>query len=282
MSNELTLELDTEVDSMPQMHVLGPVGLDDMGINIQDMLGGILPKRNKKRKMTVAEARKYFQEEEADKLIDMEAVTSDALRRAGQAGIVFIDEIDKIASRGGGGGAGPDVSREGVQRDLLPVVEGCAVNTKHGTLRTDHVLFIASGAFHVAKPSDLIPELQGRFPIRVELESLTEADFVQILTVPRNALIRQYEALMAAEGITLQFTPEAIAEIAAIAARVNEDVANIGARRLHTVMTTLLDDLLYNAPDNTGGRAEFEITADDVRTRLDALSQNTDLSRFVL
>jgi len=280
--DELTLELDTEVDSMPQMHVLGPVGLDDMGINIHEMLGGILPKRNKKRKMTVAEARKYFQEEEADKLIDMESVTTDAIRLAEQAGIVFIDEIDKIASRGGGGGSGPDVSREGVQRDLLPVVEGCAVNTKHGTLRTDHVLFIASGAFHVAKPSDLIPELQGRFPIRVELESLTEADFVQILTVPRNALIRQYEALMAAEGITLRFTPEAIAEIAAIAARVNEDVANIGARRLHTVMTTLLDDLLFNAPDNTGGSTEFEITATDVRSRLDALSQNTDLSRFVL
>ncbi len=278
--DEMTIELQTEVETMPQMHVLGPVGLDDMGINIQEMLGGMLPKRNKNRKMTIAEALQHFEEEEADKLIDMESVAHEAIYRAEQSGIVFIDEIDKIAAKTSG--AGPDVSREGVQRDLLPVVEGSTVNTKYGALRTDHVLFIASGAFHIAKPSDLIPELQGRFPIRVELDPLSESDFRQILTIPRNALIRQYIAIMATDGIALRFTDEAIEEIAAIAARVNEDIANIGARRLHTVMTTLLDELLFDAPDNMPETKEIEITKEYVQTRLEKLSQNTDLSRFVL
>ncbi|GAB1429271.1 ATP-dependent protease ATPase subunit HslU [Ignavibacteria bacterium] len=278
--DETLIELDAEVETLPQMHVLGPIGLDDMGINIQDMLGGILPKRSKKRKMTIAEARRYFEEEETDKLIDMESVTAEALHRAEQSGIVFIDEIDKIAAKTGG--AGPDVSREGVQRDLLPVVEGSAVNTKYGVLRTDHVLFIASGAFHVSKPSDLIPELQGRFPIRADLDSLTEADLRQILTAPRNALVRQYEAIMAADGVKLSFTAEAIGEIAAIAARVNEEVANIGARRLHAIMTTLLDDLLFDAPYKAEKVTEVKITVADVRARLEDLSRNTDLSRFVL
>jgi len=242
------IEIEVTSPQLPVMHVMGPIGLDDLGINIQDMLGKFLPKSSKRRKVTVAQARALFEQEEAEKLLDMDAVVREAIERAETMGIVFIDEIDKVASRGQS--VGPDVSREGVQRDLLPIVEGSTVNTKYGPLRTDHVLFIASGAFHVSKPSDLIPELQGRFPIRVELHSLTEQDFVQILTIPENALIKQYQALLATEGVELVIEPDAITEIAAIAAKVNETVSNIGARRLHTILTTLLDDFLYDAPDS--------------------------------
>lgn len=273
------IEIEVSAPQMPMMQIMGPIGLDDLGINLQEMLGRFMPKGSKRRKVTVAQARAIFEQEEAEKLIDMDAVVREAIERAETMGIVFIDEIDKIASRGHS--HGPDVSREGVQRDLLPIVEGSTVNTKYGPVRTDHVLFIASGAFHVSKPSDLIPELQGRFPIRVELQSLTEQDFVKILTVTENALIKQYRALLATEGINLEFTPDAIEEIAAIAARVNDTVSNIGARRLHTIMTTLLEDLLFNAPD---GVAEQHITIDAsyVRTRLDRYTQDVDLSKYML
>ncbi|MCS7302681.1 MAG: ATP-dependent protease ATPase subunit HslU [Bacteroidota bacterium] len=273
------IEIEVSTPQLPMMQVVGPIGMDDLGINLQEMLSRFLPKTSKRRKVTVAQARAIFEQEEAEKLIDMDAVIREALERAETMGIVFIDEIDKIASRGQT--VGPDVSREGVQRDLLPIVEGSTVNTKYGPLRTDHVLFIASGAFHVSKPSDLIPELQGRFPIRVELHSLTEQDFVKILTLPENALIKQYRALAATEGIELEFTADAIEEIAAIAARVNETVSNIGARRLHTILTTLLDDILFNTPDAIEERT-VTIDASYVRRKLERLAQDVDLSKFML
>lgn len=273
------IEIDVSSPQLPMMQMMGPIGLDDLGINLQEMLGRFMPKTTKRRKVTVAEARTIFEQEEAEKLIDMDALVREALTRAETMGIVFIDEIDKIASRGQT--SGPDVSREGVQRDLLPIVEGSTVNTKYGPLRTDHVLFIASGAFHVSKPSDLIPELQGRFPIRVELHSLAEEDFVRILTLPENALIKQYQALLATEGIELEFSDDAIAEIAAIAARVNETVSNIGARRLHTILTTLLDQVLFDAPD---GVTEHRMVVDAsyVRTRLERIAQDVDVSKYML
>jgi ATP-dependent HslUV protease ATP-binding subunit HslU len=273
------IEIEVTAPQLPVMQVMGPIGLDDLGINIQDMLGKFLPKSSKRRKVTVAQARALFEQEEAEKLLDMDAVVREAIERAETMGIVFIDEIDKVASRGQS--VGPDVSREGVQRDLLPIVEGSTVNTKYGPLRTDHVLFIASGAFHVSKPSDLIPELQGRFPIRVELHSLTEQDFVQILTIPENALIKQYQALLATEGVELVIEPDAITEIAAIAAKVNETVSNIGARRLHTILTTLLDDFLYDAPDSLAGR-RITIDAAYVRTKLERIMHDVDLSKYML
>jgi ATP-dependent HslUV protease ATP-binding subunit HslU len=273
------IEIEVTAPQLPMMQVMGPIGLDDLGINIQDMLGKFLPKSSKRRKVTVAQARALFEQEEAEKLLDMDAVVREAIERAETMGIVFIDEIDKVASRGQS--VGPDVSREGVQRDLLPIVEGSTVNTKYGPLRTDHVLFIASGAFHVSKPSDLIPELQGRFPIRVELHSLTEQDFVQILTIPENALIKQYQALLATEGVELVIEPDAITEIAAIAAKVNETVSNIGARRLHTILTTLLDDLLYDAPDSLAER-RITIDAAYVRTKLERIMHDVDLSKYML
>jgi ATP-dependent HslUV protease ATP-binding subunit HslU len=273
------IEIEVTAPQLPMMHVMGPIGLDDLGINIQDMLGKFLPKSSKRRKVTVAQARALFEQEEAEKLLDMDAVVREAIERAETMGIVFIDEIDKVASRGQS--VGPDVSREGVQRDLLPIVEGSTVNTKYGPLRTDHVLFIASGAFHVSKPSDLIPELQGRFPIRVELHSLTEQDFVQILTIPENALIKQYQALLATEGVELVIEPDAITEIAAIAAKVNETVSNIGARRLHTILTTLLDDFLYDAPDSLAER-RITIDAAYVRTKLERIMHDVDLSKYML
>jgi ATP-dependent HslUV protease ATP-binding subunit HslU len=273
------VEIDVMVDQVPAM-VMGPMGMDDM--NMQDIFNNILPKKSKKRKLKVSEARVLLQQEEAQKMIDMEAVTKEALKRVENSGIVFVDEIDKVASRGGASsGSGPEVSREGVQRDLLPIVEGSTVNTKHGVVKTDHVLFIASGAFHVAKPSDLIPELQGRFPIRVELQSLTEEDFVKILTIPENALIKQYQALVASEGMTLEFADDSIKEIASIAAQVNDDVANIGARRLHTILTTLLEDILFNAPDNIESKI-LKITAELVRERLNEIVKDVDLSKFIL
>lgn len=273
------IEIEVTAPQLPVMQVMGPIGLDDLGINIQDMLGKFLPKSSKRRKVTVAQARALFEQEEAEKLLDMDAVVREAIERAETMGIVFIDEIDKVASRGQS--VGPDVSREGVQRDLLPIVEGSTVNTKYGPLRTDHVLFIASGAFHVSKPSDLIPELQGRFPIRVELHSLTEQDFVQILTIPENALIKQYQALLATEGVELVIEPDAITEIAAIAAKVNETVSNIGARRLHTILTTLLDDFLYDAPDSLAER-RITIDAAYVRTKLERIMHDVDLSKYML
>ena len=274
-----TIELDVQ-DTAPQMHVLGPIGMDEISMNIQDMLGGMMPKKTKKRKVTVAEARTLLEQEEAEKLIDMEAVTQEAIARAENTGIVFIDEIDKVATTGGSTG-GPDVSRSGVQRDLLPIVEGSTVSTKYGAVRTDHVLFIASGAFHVAKPSDLIPELQGRFPIRVELDSLLEEDFFKILTIPENALIKQYQALMSSEGIELTFEEDAIREIAATAAYVNQEVVNIGARRLHTILTTLLEEILYNTPDNLTDKSVI-ITAETVKNRLSSIAHNQDLSKYIL
>jgi ATP-dependent HslUV protease ATP-binding subunit HslU len=274
------IELDVNVDSMPSMHVLGPIGLDEMGINLKDMLGPMMPQKSKKRKVSIAEARTILEQEEAEKLIDMEAVTTEAIARAENTGIIFVDEIDKIAVSGGSG-SGPDVSRSGVQRDLLPIVEGSTVSTKYGAVKTDHILFIASGAFHVSKPSDLIPELQGRFPIRVELDNLTEEDFYKILTIPENALIKQYQALMRSEGVELVFEESAIKEIAATAAFVNTEIVNIGARRLHTILTTLLEDLLFNTPDNVEA-AGLTITDQTVKSRLESIAKNQDLSKYIL
>ena len=253
--------------------------MDDMGINIQEIMGNIMPKKKKKRKTTIKEARQFMAQEEAQKLIDMEAVQKEAIERVENSGIIFIDEIDKVA--GGGKSQGPDVSREGVQRDLLPIVEGSNVNTKYGVVKTDHILFVASGAFHVSKPSDLIPELQGRFPIRVELNSLTEDDFVQILTTPQNALLKQYNALLETEGVKLNFTKDGIREIARIATEVNEQVENIGARRLHTILTTLLDEILFDVPDKIPSDT-VKIDAKFVKNKLEKIVKDRDLSKFIL
>ncbi len=277
---ERHVELDVTASQLPAMQVFGPINIEEMGVNIQEMFGNILPKKTKKRKMTIAEARELLTQEEAQKLIDTESLVKEALRRVEISGIIFIDEIDKIAGTKGQAG-GPDVSREGVQRDLLPIVEGTTVMTKYGIVKTDHILFIASGAFHVSKPSDLIPELQGRFPIRVELESLTEEDFVKILTLPQNALIKQYSALMETEGVKLEFSPSAIKEIARTAYEVNEQVENIGARRLHTIMTTLLEEILFETPESFVGRV-IMITQEMVQDKLSSIVKNKDLSRYVL
>lgn len=278
--NDKTIEIETMVDQISNMQVLGPIGLDEMGMNLQDLFGNILPKKNKKRKMKIEEASRVLQKEEAEKLLDMEAIVREAIKRTENSGIVFVDEIDKIATKGGAG-SGPEVSREGVQRDLLPIVEGTTVNTKYGPVKTEHILFIASGAFHVSKPSDLIPELQGRFPIRVELKSLTEEDFVKILTIPENALIKQYQALVKSENIDLSFDESAIKRIASTAAQVNQDVTNIGARRLHTIMSTLLEDILFNAPDNIEDK-EIVIEANHVDEHLRDIIKSNDLSKFIL
>ena len=272
------VEMDVQAEQFPLMQIISPMGVEEMGLNLQDVFGGLMPKKTKRRKMKVWEARNYLIQEESQKLIDMDQVVQEAIQRVENSGIVFLDEIDKIA--GEDSKAGPDVSREGVQRDLLPVVEGTSVFTKYGMVKTDHILFIASGAFHVSKPSDLIPELQGRFPIRVELESLTAEDFVRILTEPENALIKQYTALLATEGVALEFTEGAIKEIASIASQVNSRTENIGARRLHTVLSALLEDFLFDVPD--AQISKLTITAEMVRERLSEIVEDEDLSRYIL
>ena len=274
------IELDVPQDAFPGMQVFGTVSLEEMSVQLQDIFSNLLPRRLKKRRMTVAEARVVVTQEEAQKLIDLDAVIREAIQRVENSGIVFIDEIDKITG-GKGPSVGPDVSREGVQRDLLPIVEGSNVMTKYGMVKTDHILFIASGAFHASKPSDLIPEMQGRFPIRVELNSLTEDDFVKILTLPQNALIKQYTALLDTEGVQLKFTENGIKEIAKIASEVNEQVENIGARRLHTIMTTLLEEILYDSPDSSTSET-IEITREMVHEKLSKIVKDRDLSRYIL
>jgi ATP-dependent HslUV protease ATP-binding subunit HslU len=274
------IEINIQQSSTSNVGMLGP-GVDEMTMmNLQEMISGMMPKKTKKRKVSIAEARKILLEEESAKLIDMDEVKEEAIRKAEDTGIIFIDEIDKIASSSKGGG--PDVSREGVQRDLLPIVEGSTVNTKYGVINTDHILFIAAGAFHVAKPSDLIPELQGRFPIRVELQSLTKEDFYQILKAPKNALTKQYESLLMAEGVALSFQDEALERLAEIAFNINSEVENIGARRLHTVMSHLLNDFLFDIPDVIGANAKIVITREMVDQRLSNLVKNKDLSQYIL
>ena len=272
------VELETEENNIPAMEVLTPPGAEDMGLNIKEMFGNIFPKKTKRRRIAVGEARQILIDQEAEKLVDMDNVQQLARELTEQSGIIFIDEIDKVASRDGG--QGPEVSREGVQRDILPIVEGSTVNTKYGAVKTDHILFIAAGAFHVAKPSDLIPELQGRFPIRVELDNLGEEEFVRILTEPKNSLVNQYQALMATENITLSFTNAAIHEIARTAAQVNEQTENIGARRLHTIMEKLLEEISFDAPEMN--EKTLAIDVEQVQQSLGDIVGNEDLSRFIL
>jgi ATP-dependent HslUV protease ATP-binding subunit HslU len=274
--DERMVELEQKEKVMP-FGIISNVGMEEIEMNLKEMLGGLLPEKTKRRKMKVPDALRLLVQEEATKLIDMDKVVKEAVQRVEQSGIVFLDEIDKIAGRES---HGPDVSREGVQRDLLPIVEGSTVNTKYGPVRTDHILFIAAGAFHVSKPSDLIPELQGRFPIRVELESLGKADFIRILTEPQNALIKQQTALLATEDIKLSFLPDSIEEIADIAAQVNERTENIGARRLHTILERLLDEISFEAPERKG--SAFTIDAAQVRERLAEIMKSEDLSRYIL
>ncbi|MFO7890969.1 MAG: ATP-dependent protease ATPase subunit HslU [bacterium] len=272
------IELNISSDSFPMMQIFTPAGMEEMGMNLQDMFGGMMPKKKKKRKMTIAEARQVLLAEEIQKLIDMDKVTKEAIERVQDSGIVFIDEIDKVADTDKRGG--PDVSREGVQRDILPVVEGTNVVTKYGMVKTDHILFIASGAFHVSKPSDLIPELQGRFPIRVELKSLTTKDFIRILTEPENALVKQYRELVNTENVKVIFTKEAIREIAKTATLVNDRTENIGARRLHTIMSTLLEETLYQLPDKK--IKDVKITKEYVEERLKDIIEDEDLTKYIL
>lgn len=278
------VEVEVSTDSSSMLQVFGPMGMEEMGMNLQELFGNLGGSKSKKRRVTVDEAHELLTKEEAQKLIDMEEVKQDALSRVQQSGIVFIDEIDKVAARSGrrgNGGGGPDVSREGVQRDLLPIVEGSTVTTKHGMVRTDHILFIASGAFHVSKPSDLIPEMQGRFPIRVELTNLDEDDFYEILTKPKNALLKQYEALLRAEDVQIEFTDDAVREIARMAAQVNNDVENIGARRLQTILTTLLEDILFNVPEDVSDDTVI-VDAAMVQEKLSGIAKDRDLSQYIL
>jgi ATP-dependent HslUV protease ATP-binding subunit HslU len=272
------VDIEMTQNMMPMIEVLTPQGMEGMEFNLKEMFSNLMPKKTKKKTVKIPEALEILTQEEAARLVDMDKVTGEAIRRVEQSGIVFLDEIDKIAGRDSV--HGPDVSRQGVQRDLLPIVEGCTVNTKYGMVKTDHILFIASGAFHSAKPSDLIPEFQGRFPIRVELSSLSQADFVRILTEPKNALIRQYEALLDTEGVRLNFAVDAIEEIARIASDVNERTENIGARRLHTILERLLDDVSFAAPEMRG--KEVAIDAHYVQERLAPILKNEDLSRYIL
>ena len=272
------LEIEVDDSKLPMLEVFNGSGVEEMGINLQDMLGGLFPKKKKRRKVTVAEARRIITAQEAQKLIDMDEVTSQAVRQAEESGIIFLDEIDKIAVRDGS--TGPDVSRGGVQRDILPIVEGSTVVTKYGPVKTDHILFIAAGAFNVAKPSDLIPELQGRFPIRVELDSLTQDNFQQILTEPRNALIKQYIELMATEGVKITFLQNSLVEIAQIAYTVNEQTENIGARRLHTIMEKLMEEFLFEGSELSG--QSFTIDDAYVQQKLSEVVKDEDLSRYIL
>ena len=278
--DEREIEIEVTQQSPIMFDMMVPQGAPEGMDNISEMLKDMLPKRKKRRTVKVSEARRILLGEELEKLINKEDVTADALERVQTMGIIFLDEIDKIAGQRGPSMGGPDVSREGVQRDLLPIVEGSNVQTKYGMVKTDHVLFVAAGAFHVAKPSDLIPELQGRFPIRVELQSLTEADFVRIMTEPENALTKQYSALVEADGGTLEFTSDGVAEIAKIAAHVNERMENIGARRLHTVMTTLLEDVLFGLPDS--GTKKVRVDQAMVQARLKTIADDEDLRRYIL
>ena len=278
LENE-TIEIDVEESGKPMVGMFAGSSLEGMGDNIQDMIGNLMPKRHKKRKVTVAQARKIFTQQEADKLIDMEAVADEAIKVAEHSGIVFLDEIDKVAVKGNSSGSA-DVSREGVQRDILPIVEGSTVMTKYGPLKTDHVLFIAAGAFHMSKPSDLIPELQGRFPIRVELKSLRKEDFEKILTEPQNALLKQYEALLATEGVKIEFKPDAISRLVKLACDVNEQAEDIGARRLHTLLEKLLEEISFTAPELTD--KNVTIDAAYVDKQLADIVVNRDLSQFIL
>jgi ATP-dependent HslUV protease ATP-binding subunit HslU len=282
--DERVVEIDVQATAMPSFEIIAGSSVEEIGVNLKDMMGNMFGGRSKTRRLKVPAALEHLMAEEQSKLVDMESVSRTAVQRVEQTGIIFVDEIDKIASRDGGGGGGgrggPDVSREGVQRDILPIVEGTTVNTKHGMVKTDHILFIAAGAFHVSKPSDLIPELQGRFPIRVELEPLTRDDFVRILTEPRNALVKQYTALLGTEEVSLTFTPDAVDRIADFAARVNDMTENIGARRLHTVMERLLDELSFNAPELPD--KSITIDAAYVDRMLADIVKNEDLSRYIL
>src|SRR5664280_652370 len=277
--DERIVELDVREKSMPAFEIITNQGVEEMDVNMKDMLPNIFGQRTKKRKMKVGEAFEYLIQEEEQRLIDMDQVTRIAVERVENSGIIFLDEIDKIAGRERGGG-GPDVSREGVQRDILPIVEGTTVNTRYGMVRTDHILFVAAGAFHVSKPSDLIPELQGRFPIRVELHSLTTEDFIRILKEPKSALVKQYIALLDTEGLKLEFTSEALAEVANFAFKVNEGTENIGARRLHTIMERVLDEISFEAPDMK--EKSVTIDADYVRKTLTDIVKDQDLSRYIL
>ncbi|MED4582047.1 ATP-dependent protease ATPase subunit HslU [Brevibacillus choshinensis] len=274
---EQMIEIDVEDQSPTMFDMFQVPGTEQMGMQMQDMLGSLMPKRTKKRKLRIKDARKVLIQQEAQKLVDMDEVTQESVRRAENHGIIFIDEIDKIAGKDG---RGPDVSREGVQRDILPIVEGSTIMTKYGPVKTDYVLFIAAGAFHMAKPSDLIPELQGRFPIRVELTSLRVEEFVRILTEPKNALLKQYIALLETEGVHVEFTPEAIQEIASLAAQVNQSTDDIGARRLHTILEKLLEDLSFEAPEIH--LEVVQITPDYVRQKLGNIVGNKDLSQYIL
>ncbi|HDP67449.1 MAG TPA: ATP-dependent protease ATPase subunit HslU [Candidatus Marinimicrobia bacterium] len=274
------IEITVQKGGTPIMQVFGPAGMEEMGLNLSEMLGSAFPKKKKVQKTTIAEARKIFTQEEAEKLVDNDLIIQEAIRRVEESGIVFLDEIDKIAASRGDTGRGPDVSREGVQRDILPIVEGSNVQTKFGVVRTDHILFIAAGAFHMTKPSDLIPELQGRFPIRVEMDSLGKAEFIQILQNPRNALLKQYQALLQTEGVELIVEDDAIEEIAQLAEEVNDKMENIGARRLHTIMTTLLEDVLFQIPDQK--IKTVRVTRENVEKRLAELIKDRDLSRYIL
>jgi ATP-dependent HslUV protease ATP-binding subunit HslU len=276
--DERMVELETQQHAMPMVEIFSGQGMEEMGIHLKDMLSSLMPTKTKHRRVKIGEARRLLIQEEAQKLVDMDEVVGQAVRRVENSGIVFLDELDKIAGREAS--HGPDVSREGVQRDLLPIVEGSSVTTKYGIVRTDHILFIAAGAFHVAKPSDLIPELQGRFPIRVELEPLTGADFVRILTEPRNALITQYVELLRTERVSLGFTPDAVEAVADIAMQVNASTENIGARRLYTIMEKLLEDISFDAPEMPG--KELTIDADYVHARLAEITRDQDLSRYIL
>lgn len=277
------IEIEVKQKASVGVGMVAPPGMDDSAMDgIQDMITNMMPTKKKTRKAEIKDARKILLDEESSKLIDMDKVKDEAIRKAENTGIIFIDEIDKVAKSSNKGGGGGDISREGVQRDLLPIVEGSTVNTKYGSINTDHVLFIAAGAFHVSKPSDLIPELQGRFPIRVELENLTKEDFIRILKEPKNALTKQYEALLKAEEVELEYNDDAIEELADIAFKANEEMQNIGARRLHTVMSKLLNDVLFDVPDVIGANSKITVTKEMVNERLSDLVKNKDLSEYIL